>query len=148
MLTFSHESYFFQILQKSSQSGPTAEASPGNPLKTSEFYRLKAYQCKLCHMVRMTYILIHLCPGLYCRPFHYWVAAHLHLATTSYQLAPLKSMKTHPLTLRLFLLISLYTTLLFITKSLQLLPVRGGLTLDFLKEGKKLCDARGFSVGQ
>lgn len=36
--------------------GHTAEASPGNPRKTSDFYQLKAYQCTICHMVRMTYM--------------------------------------------------------------------------------------------
>lgn len=88
---------------------------------------------------------IHLCTGLYCTTFSlldsYTPAPCYYFLTAS---ALLKSIKTHPLTLRILLLISLYITLLFfffitllfIIKSLHLLPVRGGLTLEFLKEGK------------
>lgn len=82
-------------------------------------------------------------------PFQNWVAAHLHLPLLPISSAPLTSMKTHPLTLRLFLLISLYTTLLPITKSLQLLPVRGGLThFRFSERGQKIVWCQRLLSGQ
>lgn len=99
---------------------------------------------------------IHLRTGLYCMTFSlldsYTPAPCYYFLTAS---ALLKFIKTHSLTLRILLLISLYITLLFfffitllfIIKSLHLLPVRGELTLEFLKEGKELHDVRDLSVG-
>lgn len=135
--------------------GHTSEGSPGNPHKTSDL-PTKSISMHIMSYGQDDIYAIHLRTGLYCITFSlldsYTPAPCYYFLTAS---ALLKSIKTHPLTLRILLLISLYITLLFfffitllfIIKSLHLLPVRGELTLEFLKEGKELHDVRDLSVG-
>lgn len=141
MSRFSHESCFFKPSKRAFQSGSCSKLIFSLPTKSTLMQITSYGQVN-------TYTDSFLCKCLCCLSFSLWWGCTPALYYCCLPACvPLKSMRTHLPTWRLLLLISLYITLsTCYYKITSILPVWGG-HLGFLKYSKKLCDARGLSVG-